>query len=146
MTSKIIKENITKNKMYIIPTNEWLQPIKPLLTDDINSRSLLMLSKLADKEEVVVKITKNIDFYRTKVINNNIKYLPNMLYVFKTLECLESEINYDIKYKDCNGYCNKHESETENIKIVLEIMRKYEYSLTKYLTKKLSIIDIKLYR
>lgn len=127
--------NKTKNKKYIIPTNEWLKPLKPLKTDDINSRSLIMLSKLVDKEKVVVKITKDIDYNKIKTINNNIKNNPNMLHTFGTLQCSEAEINYYSLYDGCEGYCNKHDSEVENIDIVLEIMKLYDGSLNDYVNK-----------
>jgi hypothetical protein len=61
--------NKSKDKKYIIPTNEWLKPLKPLDSEDINSRSLIMLSKLVDKEKVVVKLTKNIDHNKINTIN-----------------------------------------------------------------------------
>lgn len=144
MTSKTIHINTEKDKKYIIPTNDWLIPIKPLITNDINTRSLIMLSKLVDKGEVVVKITKNSNFEQIKLINNLVKNNPNMLHTFGTLQCDENEINYDTSYTDSKGYCNSNQSQTENIKITLEIMRLYSNSLTKYI-KKLNMLDIKQY-
>jgi len=41
------------NKQYIIPTKKWLKPIEKLITE-----GLLVVSKFIDKEEVIVKITK----------------------------------------------------------------------------------------
>jgi len=93
MTSKTIHINTEKDKKYIIPTNDWLISIKPLITNDINTRSLIMLSKLIDKGEVVVKITKNSNFEQIKLINNLVKNNPNMLHTFGTLQCDENEIN-----------------------------------------------------
>lgn len=84
MTTIKTISNKSKDKKYIIPTNEWLKPLKPLKNDDINSRSLIMLSKLVDKEKVVVKITKNIDYKKINIINNYIKHNPNMLHTFGT--------------------------------------------------------------
>lgn len=132
MSVKKIHINDSKPKEYIVPTNEWLKPIEPLITNDVNSRSLIMLSHLVDQGKVVVKITKNSDYKRIKTINENIKNNPNMLHTFGTIKCSESEINYDVQYKDCNGYCNKHESETENIEVVLEIMKLYDGSLNQF--------------
>ena len=43
--------------------------------------------------------------------------------------------NYDVQYKECDGYCNKDTLETENIEVVLEIMKLYDGSLNKYLDK-----------
>jgi hypothetical protein len=111
--------NKSKDKKYIIPTNEWLKPLKPLNSEDINSRSLIMLSKLVDKEKVVVKLTKNIDHNKINTINNYIKHNPNMLHTFGTFQCSEAEINL----------------ESENITIVLEIMNLYDGSLNDYINK-----------
>jgi hypothetical protein len=111
--------NKSKDKKYIIPTNEWLKPLKPLNSEDINSRSLIMLSKLVDKEKVVVKLTKNIDHNKINTINNYIKHNLNMLHTFGTFQCSASEINL----------------ESENITIVLEIMKLYDGSLNDYINK-----------
>jgi hypothetical protein len=143
MSSKEIHSNKSISKKYIIPTNEWLKPIKPFFNDDINSRSLIMLSNLVDIGKVVVKITKNIDYKKTKIINENIKSNPNMLHTFGTIKCSEAEINYNVLYKDCDGYCNKNKLETENIEIVLEIMKLYNSSLNKYFDK-LNLSKIKI--
>ena len=143
MSSKEIHVNESKSKKYVIPTNDWLKPIEPLFTNDINSRSLIMLSHLADIGKVVVKITKNIDYKRIKTINNIIKGNPNMLHTFGTIRCSEAELNVDVLYKDCDGFCNKHELETENIEVVLEIMKLYYGSLNKYL-EKLNLSKIKV--
>ena len=141
MTTIKTISNKSKDKKYIIPTNEWLKPLKPLKNDDINSRSLIMLSKLVDKEKVVVKITKNIDYKKINIINNYIKHNPNMLHTFGTLKCSEAEINYDTLYDGCEGYCNKNDLETENIDIVLEIMKLYDGSLNSQ-TNKFDILEI----
>ena len=141
MTTIKTISNKSKDKKYIIPTNEWLKPLKPLKKDDINSRSLIMLSKLVDKEKVVVKITKNIDYNKINTINNYIKHNPNMLHTFGTLKYSEEEINYDSLYDGCEGYCNKNDMETENIDIVLEIMKLYDDSLNSQ-TNKFDILEI----
>jgi hypothetical protein len=126
MSSKEIHSNKSISKKYIIPTNEWLKPIKPFFNNDINSRSLIMLSNLVDIGKVVIKITKNIDYKKTKIINENIKSNPNMLHTFGTIKCsLEAE------------------TETENIEIVLEIMKLYNSSLNKYFDK-LNLSKIKI--
>jgi len=42
------------NKQYMIPTKKWLKYI----IDDINTSGLIMIGKMLNKEEVIVKITK----------------------------------------------------------------------------------------
>jgi len=135
MSIKEIHINKSKNKNYIIPTNEWLNPIMPFISNDFNAKSLIMLSNLVDQGKVIVKITKNSNYHKIKTINKYVKSNPNMLYTLKTIQCSEAEINYEVQYKDCLGYCNKDEIETENIEIVLEIMKLYQGSLNNYLNK-----------
>lgn len=135
MSIKKIHINESKPKEYLIPTNEWLKPIEPLITNDYNTKSLIMLSDLVDQRKVIVKITKNTNYHKIKTINKNIKNNPNMLHTFGTIQCSEAEINYDIQYKDCDGFCNKDQTEIENINIVLEIMKLYQGSLSEYKNK-----------
>jgi hypothetical protein len=62
--NKVIHDNKEKCKKYVIPTNGWLEPIKPLLDKNnisLNTKGLLILSNMIDNGEVVVKISKNID-------------------------------------------------------------------------------------
>jgi len=76
------------NKQYIIPTKKWLKPIEKLITEDINTEGLLMVSKFIDKEEVIVKITKqkkenikkaNIILEANKILRCN--YIPPIYYM-----------------------------------------------------------------
>lgn len=53
-----------KNKAYVIPTNEWLKPIKPLIIE--SSDAEIMLAKLVDKEEVLVHFIKNLKIFYKK--------------------------------------------------------------------------------
>jgi hypothetical protein len=57
MSIKKIHINESKTKEYLIPTNEWLKPIKPLITNDYNTKSLIMLSNLVNQGKVIVKVT-----------------------------------------------------------------------------------------
>jgi hypothetical protein len=51
---KCLKDSETKK--YIIPTNDWLIPLKPLITS-ISTKGKIMLAKMIDKEKVIVKLT-----------------------------------------------------------------------------------------
>ncbi len=48
MSYKCLKDSQTKT--YVIPTNEWLEPLNELITDSISTKGLLMLSKFIDAE------------------------------------------------------------------------------------------------
>ena len=55
---KCLKDSETKK--YIIPTNEWLVPLEPLITS-ISTKGKMILAKMISKKKVVVKLTKNVD-------------------------------------------------------------------------------------
>ena len=43
-------------KQYIIPTKNWLKPIKPYIVDDLSTEGLLMLTNYLEREKIIVKI------------------------------------------------------------------------------------------
>ena len=111
------------NKQYIIPTKKWLKPLEPLITDDINTEGLIMIAKFIDKEEVIVKITKE---KRDDIIEINkvIKDLPNFIETYCSFSCLENFNSLSNEYKDSKSFCNA--TEDNNKIITLEIMKKYK--------------------
>ena len=143
---KVIHDNKEKGKKYVIPTNGWLEPIKPLLDKNnisLNTKGLLILSNMIDNGEVVVKVSKNIDYNKVKNINKLVKNLPNMMHTFLTFKCFESEINYISQYRDLKGFCKGDKSDIENIEIALEVMKLYDFSLDKY-NRKMKIDKVKI--
>lgn len=120
------------NKQYIIPTNKWLVPLHKLISDDISTKGLLMLSKYMDKHEVVVKITKNTNYERIKKINDIVRKYNNFAKTITVLKCDENDINLETEYKNIKGFCLSDEYNTQ---IVLEIMKKYSGSLNEYVNK-----------
>ncbi len=127
------------NKQYIIPTKKWLKPIEKLITEDINTEGLLIVSKFIDKEEVIVKITKqkkenikkaNIILEANKIVKN----MPNFIETYCSFTCLENFNALSNEYKDSNSFCNP--TEDNNKIITLEIMKKYKNgSLFKFQNK-----------
>lgn len=121
------------NKQYIIPTKKWLNPLEPLITEDINTEGLLMIAKFIDTEEVIVKITKE---KRDDIIEINklIKDLPNFIETYCSFSCLENFNSLSNEYKDSNSFCNA--TKDNNKIITLEIMKKYKNgSLFKFQNK-----------
>lgn len=119
-----LKDTITKK--YIIPTDKWLQPLKPLVVNDINTDGFIMIGKLIEKEKVIIKISQG---YKPLIIKINklIKYMPNFVKTYCSFNCYE-----DFNYTDKNGFCNGNEKSGDII--TLEIMKKYyEGSLKKYI-------------
>lgn len=132
------------NKAYVIPTNKWLKPIKPLF--NISSDADIILAKLVDKEEVLVRITKNSN-NKLEIINNNLSKLDNFPFVYCIIRCTESfdilDNNYLINDKPVNGFCNGTKNDE---KITLEIMKYYKKNyIEKFLDKKTEIDTIKLF-
>jgi len=122
------------------PTTSWLNPVHKLMTEDISSKGLIMLSKYMNTHDVIVKITKNSDYKKVKSINNAIRGLTNFPAVFCVISCLESDINLESEYKNISGYCER--SNDSNTEIILEIMKQYKHSLLTY-KEKFNLINIK---
>lgn len=121
-----------RNKKYIIPTNEWLEPLEPLITT-LLTEDKLILAQMVQKQKVVVKITKSLDIKRIKNINYLLRRLPNFPKVYCVFECVEDESNFDSNYLDVHGFCSKNNSDpSSNINIILEIMKFYKHKLVEY--------------
>ncbi len=112
------------NKAYVIPTNKWLKPLKPIFFE--SSDADIVLAKLVDKEEVLVRITKNSN-NKLEIINNNLSKLDNFPFVYCIIRCTENfdilDNNYLINDKPINGFCNGNKNDE---KITLEIMKYYK--------------------
>ena len=132
----------SETKKYIIPTNEWLEPLEPLITT-LSSKGKLILTQMVKKQKVVVKITRGLDIKRIKNINYLLRRLPNFPKVYCVFECAEDESNFDSNYLDIHGFCSKNESDpSSDINIILEIMKLYKYRLVEY-KNTLSLDEIK---
>jgi hypothetical protein len=123
-------------KYYIIPTKKWLNPIKPLLTEDLNTAGLLMIGKLVENEKVIVKITKG-DNKKIKILSMKLNSLYNFTRTYCSFSCLEDYSKIIKKYDKESSFCEK----SGNNLITIEIMRKYNGSLSK-LENKLSIEQV----
>ena len=158
------------NKAYVIPTNKWLKPLKPLF--NISSDADIVLAKLVDKEEVLVRITKNSN-NKLEIINNNLSKLDNFPFVYCIIKCTDNidilDNNYLINDKPVDGFCNgnKNDERTkiknfnflfcpyfikkifnffDNEQITLEIMKYYKKDyMQKLLDKKIDIETVKLF-
>lgn len=120
-----LTNNVTKQ--YIIPTIEWLKPNEELITEDISTEGFLIIADLIKKEKVIVKITKGYN-KKVKYFNNlfkNEKY--NLIKTYCNFYCHENDKTLTSKYKDKNEFCSGN---NEQQLILLEIMKKYEGSLT----------------
>lgn len=136
MSYKCLKDSQTKT--YVIPTNEWLEPLNELITDSISTKGLLMLSKFKKKHDVVVKITRNItnNYPMIEFAAKKLFDLPNFVKTFCIFKCNESTINLDNKYNGIKSYCVQNQSNQkstniliDNEEISIEIMYKYKKTL-----------------
>lgn len=126
------------DKEIIVPTNDWLIHIKQLITKNVTTTGLLIISKLIDDERVIVKITKMKSKFLpivTKLVNKE----PNFIKTFLTFSCYEKEYYLNNKYKDANSFCN---GDKNNQKITLEITKRYSVNFSD-LIGKLSIEQTK---
>ena len=148
----------SETKKYIIPTNEWLQPLKPLISSlntkeqrdwarfcevktSEGTKGKIILANMVNKKKVVVKITKNINFKKIKYISAMLKGLSNMPKVYCVFQCQEDETNFDADYMNTHGFCSSNQSETDPL-ITLEIMKLYKNKLSDH-KHSLNIDDIK---
>jgi len=122
----------SETKKYIVPTNEWLEPLEPLITS-LSTKGKIILSSMVKKQRVVVKITKGLDIQRIKNINYLLRRLPNFPKIYCVFECIEDESNFDSNYLDIHGFCSKNENDSNSdINIILEIMKLYTHRLVEY--------------
>ena len=126
------------NKQYIIPTKKWLKPIEKYITYDVNTEGLIMLGKFIDKEEVIIKITKD-KRYDIIEINKLIKDLPNFAETYCSFSWLENFDSLSNEYKDSKSFCN---AKDDNKVITLEIMKKYKNGSLFKLQNKLNIEQV----
>ncbi len=125
-------------KEILVPTTSWLNPIKQLITKQITTAGIIMLSKLLEKEKVVVKITKSKSKYLpiiTKILSDQ----PNFITTIITFPCNEKEYYIDNYYKNINSSCNGEQ--TDPI-ITIEIMKRYPGNISDF-SGKLSIEQTK---
>ena len=132
MAEKCPRDKTTKQ--YIIPTNEWLEPLQQFITSDISTQGLLMLAKYMKQKDVVVKITKNLNSIqknRLKFASKKLTGLQNFVTTFCSFSCNESSINIETNYVNIKGFClpDKIDSASFSDEIFIEIMPKYSESL-----------------
>ena len=132
MSYKCLKDS--KTKQYIVPTNEWLNPLSELITNDISTKGLLMLAKFNKTHDVVVKITRDIsNFSAIKFATKKLFDMSNFVKTFCAFVCDESTINLESKYVELKGFCSANKDDKENEKVIIEIMCKYDTSLNSYI-------------
>ena len=91
-----------KDKKYIIPTKNWLEPIEKLINSDISTKGTLFLSKLLNEEKILVKITKGKNF-DLKYLNSIVKKLPNFVYTYCVFFCKNNIDEILLNKEFCNG-------------------------------------------
>jgi len=124
-------------KNYLIPTNNWFKPLAVFH----ESSNLIMESELTNeikKENVIVKVTKfenNNNLLKTEEIYNIIKESKHIVKIYCFINCNEN--------KDILRFCTRDTINDDNIKINLEIMKKYKHSLNHY-EKKCNLETVKI--
>lgn len=115
-------------KAYVIPTNEWLKPVKPLITNSSDAQQIL--ARMVDKEDVLVRVTSNSN-NKLGIINKLLQTIPNFPQVYCTIICNEStdilDTDYIINGKPAKGFCNGKSSDGY---VTLEVMKYYKANKT----------------
>jgi hypothetical protein len=91
----------SKTKAYIIPTKS------PLITNSSNASTII--SKLLDKEEILVRLTSNNNM-KLPLINSKLSKLPGFPFTYCTIICHESsgliDADFIINKESAKGFCN----------------------------------------
>ena len=127
MTGCIIDE---KTKYYLIPTKKWLKPVEPLIIEDSNNAGLLMIGKMVEKEKVIVKITIGSN-KKIRIIGMKLNTIYNFAKTYCSFSCLENYSKITNNYENEIYFCNDNGDKM----ITIEIMKKYDGSLTKLYDK-----------
>ena len=143
MSYECLKDN--ENKKYIIPTQEWLEPLSHFVVDSMqSSKGFLMLSKFQKKHKIIVKITRDVTKYSSiKYASKKLLNVPNFATTFCAFTCDESSLNLETKYKNANSFCKADETDKANKeKVILELMYKYKGTLMNELLNKETVEHI----
>lgn len=142
MTTELKCLKNSETKAYIIPTDKWLKPIKPLISNSSDAQHII--SKLLDKENILVRLTNNNN-KRLPLINEKLSKLPNFPLVYCTIICKEPfdliDSDYIIDGKPAKGFCN---GKSNDGYVTLELMKYYKNNKINELLK--SPIDLKYLR
>lgn len=143
-------------KNYLIPTNNWLKPIKLLAKTSNQIFDAEFIENEISKRRIIVKVTKTatIDSH-TKFIYSIIGKLPHVIKIYRFITCYENPVTINQDYKDAIGFCeggtidsvNKiifHNKSYEQIQ--LELMKKYSGSLSEFVEELSINKTIKLIR
>ena len=110
-------------KQYIIPTKSWIKPLELYITEDLNTKGVMIISKLIEREKILVKLTFSRN-KKLKKINNLLKLLPNFVYTYCVVLCNNGFLSKD---KDINinelikyGFCTTDEK-SQNMNSIEEI-------------------------
>lgn len=119
--------NLDKVKEYVIPTKHWLKPLEKLIIKkgESNQNGLLYISELINKGKILVKVTKG-NFKNIERINNKIYNMPNIVKTYCTITCKD---NFLLIEKN-KQFCNNKEEKYDINDVTLELMKKYNDSIT----------------
>ena len=139
-TLKCLKN--TDTHAYVIPTDKWLTPIKPLISSSSNAQKII--ARMLQKEKILVRVTNNNN-KRLSIINKNLSGLPNFPIVYCTIICQESsdilDVDYMIADKPVRGFCNGKSTDTF---VTLELMKYYkENVINSLLESKIKLEELK---
>lgn len=74
----------SENKAYIIPTDKWLKPLYPLISNSSDAQKII--SKMMDKENILVRLTNNKN-KRLPIINEKLSKISNIPLIYCTIIC-----------------------------------------------------------
>ena len=119
--------NLDKVKEYVIPTKHWLKPIEKLIIKhgESNQTGILYITELINKSKILVKVSKG-KMHNIQKVNDKIYNMPNIVKTYCTFVCKD---NFLLIEKN-KQFCNKSEEKYNANYVTLELMKKYNDSLT----------------
>jgi serine/threonine protein kinase len=126
------------HKHYILPTNNWLRPIRLLSKNSTNIYDADLIENEIKKRRIIVKVTKtNTIDMNSQDIYNVIGKSPHVVKIYNFITCYEDPHILNANFKDALGFCkggvvdkmkdNKYEM------IHLELIKKYPNSLNEFI-------------
>lgn len=130
-------------KNYLIPTNNWLRPIKLLARTSNQIFDAELIESEIKKNRVIVKVTKTSSIYsHTEFVYSIIGKSPYVVKIHQFITCYEDPITLNADYKNAVGFCEggpvseltKLTSKSKSNQMIhLELMARYRGSLNEYI-------------
>ena len=126
-------------KNYLIPTNNWLKPIKLLAKTTNQIYDSELIESETKKRKILVKVIKTPSIEsNAEFIYSIIKDSSRIVKIYNFITCWENPITLNQEYKNALGFCeggplDQIHKKSDNQMVHLELMKKYTNSLNEFI-------------